>query len=234
MVAARPHVSANFALTLDLRATTASHAPSGFGSRTDKRRLRGLRSECDALLVGLGTAVTDRMGMGISDPALCARRIAEGRPAQPIRAIVSRSGNIPSDLSALARPDCGPLIIFTTPTMPAEVRRMLEGRAEVVIADAIDPAEVLRHLGECHAARRVLCEGGPTLLRSLLEANLVDELHLTVCPLVFGGRMAPGLTGIPAGFLPEEIRLDIVEAVPSSAEESAPGEFYLRALVRKV
>jgi len=61
---------------------------------------------------------------------------------------------------------------------------------------------------------------------------LVDELHLTVCPMVFGGMLAPGLTGVPADFLPGEVRLDIVEAVASGPGDSGPEEYYLRCRVR--
>lgn len=50
----------------------------------------------------------------------------------------------------------------------------------------------------------IVCEGGPGLLRSLLEANLVDELYLTIAPHIFGGRGAISLSGLPGGFLPRE------------------------------
>jgi riboflavin biosynthesis pyrimidine reductase len=60
---------------------------------------------------------------------------------------------------------------------------------------------VLTILHRDYAIRTLICEGGPSLFRSLLEAGAIDELRLTWCPLVFGGAGAPTLTGLPGDFL---------------------------------
>ena len=64
---------------------------------------------------------------------------------------------------------------------------------------------MMQVLHEEFAVRRVDCEGGGRVFRALLEAKLVDELHLTLCPLVFGGDAAPTLTGPPGDFLPRSV-----------------------------
>ena len=65
---------------------------------------------------------------------------------------------------------------------------------------------MLRILRSHYRVRTVVCEGGPSLFRALLEIEAVDELHLTWAPLLFGGASAPTLTGIPGEFLPRTIR----------------------------
>ena len=54
--------------------------------------------------------------------------------------------------------------------------------------------------------KQLVCEGGPTLFKSLLNADLVDELYITIAPVIFGGQKSRSLTGLPLGFLPHEFR----------------------------
>ena len=77
----------------------------------------------------------------------------------------------------------------------------------------MDLRAMLQTLRSRYDVRRVICEGGPTLLRSLLEADLVDELNVTFCPRIFGGVDAPTLTGGPGAFLPAavECKLETLE-----------------------
>jgi riboflavin biosynthesis pyrimidine reductase len=65
---------------------------------------------------------------------------------------------------------------------------------------------MLRVLRSHYRVQTVVCEGGPRLLRALLEIGAIQELHLTWAPLIFGGAQAPTLTGIPHQFLPVTIR----------------------------
>ena len=54
-----------------------------------------------------------------------------------------------------------------------------------------------------HRVRTVVCEGGPTLVKTLLEEDLLDEMFITIAPRIFGGLEAPTMTGKPGAFLPE-------------------------------
>jgi riboflavin biosynthesis pyrimidine reductase len=73
-----------------------------------------------------------------------------------------------------------------------------------------------------YGVKRLVCEGGAQVLRSLLAADLVDELHTTLCPRVFGGVKAPTLTGLAGAFLPRSISLRLTE------REVVDGECFLR------
>jgi riboflavin biosynthesis pyrimidine reductase len=66
-----------------------------------------------------------------------------------------------------------------------------------------------------YGVKSLVCEGGGALLRSLATADLLDEIHLTLAPVLFGGAAAPTLTGLPGDFLPKplEFRLAKMEAL---------------------
>src|SRR5947209_1416181 len=64
---------------------------------------------------------------------------------------------------------------------------------------------MLRTLRRDHKVRRLACEGGPILFRSVLELGMVDELNLTIAPYLFGGTNAPTLTGLSKEFLPASV-----------------------------
>ena len=70
---------------------------------------------------------------------------------------------------------------------------------------------MLRQLRHEYGVRSVACEGGATLFRALLEADLVDQLNLTIAPYLFGGANAPTLTGLSKAFLPRSIRCSLTD-----------------------
>ena len=200
----RPRVEVNFAQTWDAKISTRTLSPSDFSSPIDKRRLLQIRSRADAVLVGVRTAAADRMTLGLPDPDLRAQRLQRGQPELPLRILASNSGQIPEDLPVLKAPGA-PLHVFSTNRMPGTIRTALHARAQLHLQDSstLNLKQILEDLYKNHEVRHLVCEGGPTLLRSLLEADLVDVLNLTLCPRVFGGATAPSLTGTAGRFFPE-------------------------------
>ena len=199
----RPFVTANFAITADGRISTRNFTPSDFSSRRDKRRLVKIRAACDAVLVGARTLASDTMTLGI--PGIRGKN-------PPLRVIVSNSGRIAPTLRVFKTAGA-PIVIFTTRKMPAKIRAALAAVADIFIhpTPVVDLALALTILRADYGVKRLVCEGGGTLLRSFAAADLLDELHLTLCPLVFGGATAPTLTGVPGKFLPKSTRLHLVE-----------------------
>ncbi len=216
-----PEVAVNFALTWDARATTRAHTRADFSSPGDKHRLLEIRAQADAILAGRGTVAAEQMRMRLSDAALQAERVSRGQPPEPLRVVVSASGRLDPAWPLFNEPGGAPVIVFSTGQMPPEIRTALEGKAELHLLGekTLDLRAALQILRERHGVRRVICEGGPILLRSLLEAGLVDELNLTFCPLVFGGIAAPTLTGGVGDFLPAtvECALETLEIVEGEA-----------------
>ena len=83
----------------------------------------------------------------------------------------------------------------------------------------LDFIEALRWLRQARGVKRLLCEGGGELNDALFRAGVVDELHLTLCPKVFGGRQAPTIAdGLGMGSLGNAVRLRLKSARRSGAE----------------
>jgi riboflavin-specific deaminase-like protein len=216
----RPFVTANFAMTADGKISTRNLTRSDFSSKADKRRLLEIRAACDAVLVGARTLEADAMTLGLPAADLQAARTKRGLPSHPLRVIVSSRGRI----SAEARVFCADVpnvpVVFSTRRMPTRTVQSLAGVCDLFLhlADEVNLAAMLATLREDYGVRRVVCEGGGALLRSLIAADLVDELHTTICPRIFGGRKAPTLTGSAGEFLPQSAALRLVEISGESGE----------------
>ena len=147
----------------------------------DREVFHLLRAQADAILVGAGTVVTEGYRRVTKNDELRARRVAAGLEPEPILAIVARSPELP-EFDPAARP-----VVYTG-----------------------DPADALADLRATHGARCVLAEGGPRLNARLFAAGLVEELFLTLSPLIAGGRDA--LT-IVEGALPAPQRLALRQVI---------------------
>jgi riboflavin biosynthesis pyrimidine reductase len=136
-----------------------------------------------------------------------------------LRVVVSGSGQL-DPAARIFQTTEPPLLIFSTEQMPQAVRAVLMGRATLHLQPGarVDLRKMLATLRSQHGVRRVMCEGGPGLLRSFLEAGLVDEINVTFCPRVFGGVDAPTLTGGPGGFFPSAIECRLESLEPLGGE----------------
>jgi 2,5-diamino-6-(ribosylamino)-4(3H)-pyrimidinone 5'-phosphate reductase len=182
----RPWISTNLAISADGKISSTRRRPSGWTSRADHSRLLKLRESADALIVGRGTLEADRMTLTVP-----------GNPVQPLRCIVSTSGDIPADHRIFSKPG-GPIHLLVT----GNDRSSPELRALCQIHRG-SLAAFLETLATGHRVRHLHCEGGGSLIRSLAEMDAIDEFHLTLAGhTLFGGFDAPTATGIPADFLP--------------------------------
>jgi riboflavin-specific deaminase-like protein len=199
----RPRIILNFAMTIDGKVSTAKPTPSGFTSAFDKHRLLEIRSLGDALMVGKNTLLTDRMSMGLPDEALRQARLQRAQAEYPIRVILSNSGDLPTDLDFFNH-RFSPIVIYSTTRMPPRTQAELRAKAELHLstADHLSLQEVLNDLYETHQVRTLVCEGGPQLAKTLAVLDTVDDLFLTLAPLIAGGAGAPGVLGAPGTFLP--------------------------------
>jgi riboflavin-specific deaminase-like protein len=190
----RPYTVANFISSADGRA--AFHGRSGaLGDQADRELFHGLREKVDAVLAGTGTLRAERYGRIVRDPERREHRVAEGLSAEPLACIVSRSGDVPTDIPLFAEPEAR-VVIFS----PAEPD--LSGTSAQVEVIRLDPGELtlttaLRRLRSLHNVRSLLCEGGPTVFGALLQERLVDELFLTLAPKLAGGGTAPTISSGP-------------------------------------
>lgn len=189
----RPRVVAAMIASADGRAAVQGRSV-GLGHPADRALLRGLRSAADAVLVGTATVRAERYANLLDPDQVGAREIA-GLAARPLIAMVTRSGDVPWDVGLFAEPDSEIALYSGTysgaPLSPPDVAATLH------VHDVTAPRDVLAHLRREHGARLVLCEGGPRLLRALVAEDLLDELMLTVAPLLAAGDAPTPLAGPP-------------------------------------
>lgn len=206
----RPFVTANFALTWDARISTRRGTPSDFSSKRDKRRLVEIRAQCDAVLVSAKTLAADNMQMGLPDETLRATRVRRKQAPYPTRVLLTNSGRIDPKLRVFEK-DFSPIVIFSTTRMPARTQAALAPVADLWLHESasVNLRAMLATLRAEYGVKRLVCEGGAQVFRSLLTAGLIDELHVTLCPRIFGGLKAPTLTGIAGEFLPKSVALEL-------------------------
>ncbi len=167
-------------------------------SAADEASFHALRAVADAVVVGAGTARVEGYGPVRPRPAGIAWRTRHGRPAAPPLVIVSQSLN----LDPGARCFSGPTFVVTCATAAARRRDQLAEVASVIVAGSarVDLQAAVREL-RARGLTRLLCEGGPQLLTSLLTAGLLDELCLTLTPLLLGStpQLLTEALGFPHG-----------------------------------
>jgi riboflavin-specific deaminase-like protein len=202
----------HFAVTADGKVSTNRYTPTHFTSARDKQRLLEIRALGDAILVGRNTLETDQMGIDLPDERARQWRRQHGKSEYPLRVIVSRSGNISTTLRVFQKGNA-PILIYSTERMASSQRTLLSERATVHLSgsDELDIFWLLWHLYEHYRVRSLVCEGGPTLVKTLALADAIDEIYLTIAAKIFGGAAAPGLTGLPGEFLPASRRFELID-----------------------
>lgn len=180
-------------MTADGKIATANRAESSFGSAPDFAHLLELRATADAVMAGARTVDHEPVNLGPGPARFRRRRLRNGLAEYNLRVIVSGSASL-SPRAEIFKHRFSPIILLTTGR--ADKTRLTQLRAladEVKICGAseINFALALGWLRREWGVQRLLCEGGGELNEALFAAGLVDELHLTVCPKLVGGRKAP-------------------------------------------
>jgi len=181
----RPWVLFKSAMTLDGKVATSSGDSKWISGESSRYRAHHWRAECDAVAVGIGTALAD-------DPQLTAR--VEGVERQPRRIVFDSVARLPLE-SKLVRAARGiPLTVVVSRAAPRSATDALEthGVDVIVATGENETARVRSALDQLGAAgiTSTLLEGGPHLAGAFLDAGEVDEMRLFLAPMVLGGRTA--------------------------------------------
>ena len=185
----RTWVRAMMVETLDGAAAGADGLSGSISSPADQRVFNTVRRRADVVLIGAGTMRAEKYTPMRAKPADVPARTEAGQLEAPVLAVVSRSLELPWNLPVWSESSHRPLIITGTTPEPQALAQAQE-HAEVVQIEQLLPATILDVLAE-RGLRRILCEGGPRLLRDLTAADLVDEADITIAPLIVGTGHSP-------------------------------------------
>lgn len=201
----RWHLRASFVSSAD-GAVTVDGRSGGLGGPADTRVFGLLRDLSDVIIVGAGTARAEGYGVPVVGGDRLERRRRHGLPDVPVLVLVSHSLDLDPAADFFADPRHR-TVVLTRSAAPGERRSALERVADVMVcgAEEVDLAQALLRLRE-QSLRRAHFEGGPRLLGSALAAGVVDELCLTIAP-VLAGAGAGRIVGGPPLPAPVDARL---------------------------
>jgi len=207
----RPLVTYKAAMSLDGRVASPTGDSRWISSTESRELVHRWRAECDAVAVGIGTALAD-------DPLLTARLDEPFR--QPARVVFDSHARLPVDSALVSSIDEAPLIVICAPEAASAQRDSLErAGAEVIVAPGRTPRAQLEaaldELGR-RGIQDLLVEGGPTLAGALFDAGEIDQLRLFIAPVLVGAAQArallegEGVARIAEGTRPLETSFDEV------------------------
>ena len=181
------------AMTADGKIATENRAVTSFGSARDHKHLLELRATADAVMAGARTVDSAAINLGPGPAKFRRLRLKNGLARYNLRVIVSGSGSLNPGAEVFQHRFSPILILTTGQTSKARLRQLRAVADEVKVCgrQEINFREAFCWLRWKWDVKRLLVEGGGGLNDALFRASLVDELHLTICPKIFGGRNAP-------------------------------------------
>lgn len=186
----RPFTKVVLAMSADGKIADANRSPARFGSAADKLHLETQIASCDAVLLGAKTLRAYGTTLRVTSSNLLHQRQEEGKPPQPIQIVCSASGDIDPSMRFFQQPI--PRWLLTT-TAGATQWYQQDVFEQVLVENSttgIEWAKMLARL-KSFGIRHLAVLGGGELVASLLAAGCLDELCLTICPLLLGGHNAP-------------------------------------------
>ena len=191
-----PYVIAKFAASLDGRIATASGDSKWITGDAARARVHEERARVDAIITGSGTVLAD-------DPALTARPGGRVAIRQPLRVIVDARGRTPLTARTLAEP--GKVVVATVSESDAAWRSdLVAAGAEVILLEPGATGVNLYQLFQALGRRGILSawiEGGASLLGSVFDEDLADEVWAFIAPRLIGGDGLPAIGGFGASTL---------------------------------
>ena len=191
-----PFVFLNMAMTADGKIASADRVIPSPGSKRDIQHMMELRTHADAVMSGARTIDLNSVHLGPGGAKYRRMRLRRGLSEYNLRVIVSGSGSI-DPASLIFKKRFSPIIVLTSGRITKQRLKTLQSLAtEVKIFGKreIDFRAAFAWLRQKWKVKRLLGEGGGELNDALFRAGLVDELHLTFCPSIFGGQDAPTIS----------------------------------------
>ncbi len=192
-------------MSLDGKIASPARELPSFPSARDRALMDRIRFRADAVLVGGGTLRAANAPLRIRSRSLVRKRVAAGRPEQPLNVLLSASLEVPLEGRFFTARDTRKMV-FTTTAAPARLRARAAEMAEVLVSrgQTVSPR---RLVGTLHrrGVRELLLEGGGAMNFEFFRLGLIDEIYLTLCPVVIGGIESPSPVD-GKGFSPGQFR----------------------------
>lgn len=223
----RPYTTVVLAMTADGKIADCQGAAARFGSVNDRLHLEQQVSCADGVLFGAGTLRAYGTTMSVLNSTLLQERKIRGQPLQPTQIVVSASADLDSSWRFFQQPV--PRWLITVSGNDAKWQHKPEFE-KVLIAEVANSCinwtstfQQLSTLG----LNKLAILGGGKLVASLLAENLIDELWLTLCPVIFGGNSAPTPIGGEGFVQSQGKKLQLLEV------KQIEQELFLHYLVKK-
>ncbi len=179
----KPYVILNSAMSLDGKIATRG-GDSAFSDEEDWKRVHKLRSQVDAIMVGINTILLD-------DSKLTSKK---GR--SPIRVVVDSKARTPPNARVITvRPEIETIIAITSRAPPEKIANLQRKGAKIIVCgdgEKVDLEILMEKLYE-RGVRNLLLEGGGNLNWGMLSKGLVDEIRIAISPVIVGGEKATTL-----------------------------------------
>lgn len=190
-----PYVTLSCAMSIDGYLDDVHPRRLPMSNAADLDRVDAVRAENDAIMVGASTVRRDDPRLLVRDRSRRERRVADGLAASPSKVTVTATGDLPPNAAFFIVGDA-PRLVYCPTEREGRLSDRLGDRAIVVgLGASVTMGDVLVDLSERRGVRRLMVEGGGTVLTQFLTADLVDELQLVVAPLFVGERHAPRVIG---------------------------------------
>ena len=187
----RPFVFINIAASVDGKISNEQRRQIRISSNEDLKRVDRLRAESDAIMVGIGTVLSDDPRLTVKSEKLRLERVERGLSENPIRVIVDSKCRVPLSAKVL-NDEAKTIIAVSRQADRNKVKVLMERGVEVVefgekLVDLRGLMNYLYNIG----VRKVMVEGGATLNYSLLKEKLVDEIYVYYGSIIIGGQKSP-------------------------------------------
>lgn len=205
----RPFVFINAAMSADGKIATIKRRQTRISGSLDFDRMDELRATSDAIMVGIGTVLSDNPSLTVKSKGRKERRLSMGLEENPVRIVVDSMARTPINADIFKKGE-GKRIIAVCENAPEKSVSELSKLADIICVGekSVDLKKLFFELKN-RGIKKLMVEGGATLNWGLICEGLVDEIYTFIGNMIIGGRSAPTLVD-GEGFVSDFCKLSLI------------------------